>query len=618
MKHLNTFDVVVVGGGHAGVEAANITANLKQKVCMVSMDKGAVGRMSCNPAIGGVAKGQLVRELDVLSGLMSRAADASALQYKMLNTSKGRSVWSPRAQVDKRVYEKKISNTVLSNKNITFLKGEVVSLTIKNNTVRGVVLRSGEKIKTKTVVLTCGTFLSGLIHIGERKISAGRMGENNSEGITSFLSSIGLKTMRLKTGTPPRLLKSSIDWTQTKLDLGDKNPTPFSHFTNNFFPKNTPCHIVRTNKNCHEIITNNILRSPMYTGEILGVGPRYCPSIEDKIDRFSDQESHMLYLEPEWENSDQIYLNGYSTSLPESVQLSSLKKIKAFERVEFLRPGYAIEYDCFSPAQLKSTLESKDISGLFFAGQINGTSGYEEAATQGIMAGINVVSHIKNKDPLVLSRSDGYIGVLIDDLITKDTEEPYRMFTSRAEHRLVLRYSNADERLLEKSKKHGLLSQEKIDVLLSKIKTKQKILKAAKKSISSDTVKNLNLKQKIKIEKYVKRPSVELRLVLEKEGLLTGPGSKPDWLYFEALFEAETEIKYEGYIKRHLTQLKNELKNESQPIALRFNYNDVVGLSTEAKEKLCLVRPQTLGQASRVSGVRSSDISVLMINLLRK
>ena len=356
----------------------------------------------------------------------------------------------------------------------------------------------------------------------------------------------------------------------------------------------------------------------MYTGEILGVGPRYCPSIEDKIDRFSNQESHMLYLEPEWENSDQIYLNGYSTSLPESVQLSSLKKIKAFEKVEFLRPGYAIEYDCFSPAQLKSTLESKDISGLFFAGQINGTSGYEEAATQGLMAGINVVSHIKNEEPLVLSRSDGYIGVLIDDLITKDTEEPYRMFTSRAEHRLVLRYSNADERLLEKSKKHGLLSQEKIDVLLSKIKTKQNILKTAQKSISSDTVKNLNLKQKIKIEKYVKRPSVELRLVLEKEGLLTGPGNKPDWLYLEALFEAETEIKYEGYIKRHLTQLKNELKNESQPIALRFNYNDVVGLSTEAKEKLCLVRPQTLGQASRVSGVRSSDISVLMINLLRK
>tara|TARA_B100000579_G_scaffold51833_1_gene36059 strand:- start:1803 stop:3659 length:1857 start_codon:yes stop_codon:yes gene_type:complete len=618
VKHLNNFDVVVVGGGHAGVEAANITANLKQKVCMVSMDRGAVGRMSCNPAIGGVAKGQLVRELDVLSGLMSGAADASALQYKMLNTSKGRSVWSPRAQIDKRVYEKQISNTVLSNKNITFLKGEVVSLTIKNNAVRGVVLRSGEKIKTKTVVLTCGTFLSGLIHIGERKISAGRMGESNSEGITSFLSSIGLKTMRLKTGTPPRLLKSSIDWTQTKTDLGDKNPTPFSHFTNNFFPKNTPCHIVRTNKNCHEIINKNILRSPMYTGEILGVGPRYCPSIEDKIDRFSYQKSHMLYLEPEWENSDQIYLNGYSTSLPESVQLSSLKKIKAFEKVEFLRPGYAIEYDCFSPAQLKSTLESKDVSGLFFAGQINGTSGYEEAATQGLMAGINVVSHIKNKDPLVLSRSDGYIGVLIDDLITKDTEEPYRMFTSRAEHRLVLRYSNADERLLEKSKKHGLLSQEKIDVLLSKIKTKQNILKTAQKSISSDTVKNLNLKQKIKIEKYVKRPSVELRLVLEKEGLLTGPGNKPDWLYLEALFEAETEIKYEGYIKRHLTQLKNELKNESQPIALRFNYNDIVGLSTEAKEKLCLVRPQTLGQASRVSGVRSSDISVLMINLLRK
>lgn len=615
MKQTNETDVVVVGGGHAGIEAANIISKLGKKAIVVTMDLLAIGRMSCNPAIGGVAKGQMVREIDMLGGLMGRVADLSGLQYKLLNKSKGRSVWSPRAQVDKRTYEKIISKIVLQQSNISFIAGEVVSINIKNNRVVSVVLRGGHKIKTNAVIVTCGTFLSGTIHIGDRKIPAGRMGEARSEGITENLVSLGFKTMRLKTGTPPRALRSSIDWTKLEEERGDKNPVPFSHFTKNFNPANEACHTIRTNDLCHEEIKNNLLRSPMYSGEIEAIGPRYCPSIEDKVDRFSDQPSHLLFLEPEWYNSDQIYINGFSTSLPENVQLNSLRLLPGFEKIRFLRPGYAIEYDCFFPSQLKATLETKEVSGLFLAGQINGTSGYEEAASQGLLAGINSVHLINNKEGLVIKRSEGYVGVLVDDLVTKDTNEPYRMFTSRAEYRMMLRYSNTDKRLYGVAKKHNLLNEAELALIYKRIKTKENLHKVTRESFSSDEVKRFQLKQKMPIREYVKRPSVSLFEVLQKTKKTKGLCAALDDIEKEIIEDVETEIKYGGYIKRHLREIEKIAHRESAPINKNLDYLLIPGLSNEAKEKLLTVRPQTLGQASRVSGVSPADITVLMIHL---
>ena len=615
MKH--KFDTIIIGGGHAGVEAAMISSKIGCRVGMVSMDKQSVGRMSCNPAVGGVAKGQIVREIDILGGMMGRVADKSGLQFKVLNKSKGRSVWSPRAQVDKRKYEKKVSNYVLGNRDITFIKGEVVSLLIKRDSVRGVVLRSGEVINSKTVVVTCGTFLSGVIHIGDRKILAGRMGESPSVGLTEFLVSFGFKTIRLKTGTPPRALKSSINWDKTREDFGDKKPTPFSLFTKNFNPKNEPCHTVRTNLDSHNIIANNANLSPMYSGEIRGVGPRYCPSIEDKIKRFEHQVSHLLFLEPEWFNSDQIYINGFSTSLPEHVQIESLRQIPAFEKIKFLRPGYAIEYDCISPSQLKSTLESKQISGLFFAGQINGTSGYEEAAAQGLIAGINSARAALGLEKLIINRSEGYIGVLIDDLITKDTDEPYRMFTSRAEYRMMLRYSNTEVRLFEKSQNNNLLNKEEIDVVEKRLGDRKLIGKKMIKSINAKYLKTFNIKQPMPIKNYIKRPEANLKNVLEKTKNLPVSYKSEKWSFLEALDDLETEIKYEGYIKRHLQEIKKQQKNEDLKIDKNTDYSLFSGLSKEAIEKLSLVRPETFGQAGRISGVSPADISTLMVYILK-
>ena len=618
MKHLNIFNVVVVGAGHAGVEAVNTCVNRGLSVALVSMDKGAIGRMSCNPAIGGVAKGQLVRELDILGGVMGFFADRSGLQHKLLNRSKGRSVWSPRAQIDKRLYESIVSKHILNLKNLVFVKGEAVSVCVKKNTVCGVELRDGSLIKSDTVIITCGTFLSGLIHVGDRKISAGRMGENNSIGISESLIKTGFKMMRLKTGTPPRVLKNSVVWNKTYEEFGDKNPVPFSLFTKNFNPKNKACHTVRTNESCHEIITKNLNRSPMYNGEISATGPRYCPSIEDKVNRFSKQPSHLLFLEPEWDNSDQIYLNGFSTSLPEEIQLKSLRKIPAFKNISFLRPGYAIEYDCIYPAQLKTTLESKTVSGLFFAGQINGTSGYEEASTQGLIAGVNAVSYIKNEEPLIVKRSEGYIGVMIDDLTTKDTKEPYRMFTSRAEYRLLLRYSNIDLRLFGLAKKHKLLSEDKINTIEERLSLREEINESINYSLSGEHIKTFGLKQGMPIKTHIKKQGVSLYTVLKKLNLLPPRKKQAPWAYNEVLEDIETSIKYEGYIKRHELEIKKLIKNEKITIGKDIDYSGFKGLSNEAKEKLNIVKPETFGQASRVSGVTPADLSALMIYLLPK
>ena len=620
MKQNNHFDIIVVGGGHAGVEAALICSKLSTQVALVTMSARAIGRMSCNPAIGGLAKGQMVREIDMLGGSMGEFADRSGIQFKVLNKTKGMSVWSPRAQVDKRSYELLVREKIRTNP-IKVIEGEVVDLIIKRSVISGAVLRCGEKIEAPAVIVTCGTFLSGVIHIGERKVLAGRMGEGPSSGLTEVLTSMGFRCGRLKTGTPPRASSHSIDWKKTSEAFGDKNPVPFSYSTNNFNPKNIPCHTVQTGLECHDIIKNNLEKSAMFSGDIMGVGPRYCPSVEDKIHRFSHNNSHTLFLEPEWLGSDQIYINGFSTSLPESVQLEALRAIPALKNIELLRPGYAIEYDYFHPAQLKSSLESKEIHGLFFAGQINGTSGYEEAAAQGLLSGINAVSYLKENDPVILSRNQAYIGVMIDDLITKDTFEPYRMFTSRAEYRLMLRFSNTEERLYELSKSAGLLTPKRKACVDVRIQKKKKIRRSLTASLRPEEIINpkTKLKQGVPAKTLLKRPDVSI-FDLPKRFLkeLGGNSQLSNWGTREVFQDVDAEIKYSGYLDRHIKEIENLKNNELKKIPTDVSYVSMVGLSSEAKDKLSFVRPENIGQAMRISGVSTADISVVMINLRRK
>ena len=611
------YDIVVVGGGHAGVEASLVACYMGSKVALVTMDPTAIGRMSCNPAIGGLAKGQMVREVDVLGGVMGFFADMSGIQFKVLNKKKGRAVWSPRAQIDKRQYEKLVRGAV-KNSDVDILVGEVVSVKEVSGRVRSVLLRSGEEIKTVSAIITSGTFLSGVIHIGERKINAGRMGEERAEGLTESLHSIGLRSARLKTGTPPRIEKSSIDWTKTMEASGDIEPVPFSYSTQSFDPPNIPCHTIRTNPEAHEIIFQNQSRSPMFSGDIVGAGPRYCPSIEDKVNRFSDRGSHTLFLEPEWLDSDQIYLNGFSTSLPEDVQVEALKKIPGFESVRFFRPGYAIEYDFFPPSQLKTTLETKDIKGLYFAGQMNGTSGYEEAAAQGLVCGINAALAKRGEAPLLLTRDSSYIGVMIDDLTTKDTLEPYRMFTSRAEYRLLLRFYNSCDRLSQVAKEKATTPKERLEKMDTIIGEKQRATKDLMKMRvgPNETVGGAEVVDRVPAAEVLKRPEVNI-FDIEKLGLTIGC-SLEGWEKTEVLFDVESEIKYEGYIERHINEIKQLKKNSLVSISKSVDYSKVPGLSKEAEEKLSLVRPENLGQAMRVSGITPSDVSVLSIHLLKK
>ncbi len=618
----NNIDTIVVGGGHAGVEAALAAARTGCKVLLITMNKQTIGRMSCNPSIGGLAKGQMVREIDALGGAMGKAADITGTQFKLLNKSKGRAVWSPRAQVDKREYEKHIHKTVTSHNNITVVEGEVVSPIIKKGRAAGVTMSNQDKIISKSVVLTNGTFLNGLIHIGDKKIPAGRMGEVRSEGITESLSSLGFKRGRLKTGTPPRLNRETINWSILDIITGDEKPAPFSHFHSLFNPPNTPSHSVNTNERVHNIIWENINRSPMYSGEILGVGPRYCPSIEDKINRFKERNAHRLICEPEWKNSDQIYLNGFSTSLPEKIQLEALQKIKGFESVSLIKPGYAIEYDYFFPNQLKTTLETKTYKNLYLAGQINGTSGYEEAAIQGLIAGANAGLFCLGLGPITLSRSDAYGGVLIDDLITKSTPEPYRMFTSRAENRLILRFTNANKRLSLKAFSSMLINKKQHNTMQEQTKEVMALIKYCDKTITTTQanpiLKKINEKeitQKTKLKELIKRPSVSLEMFVSMK---TKKLKVRQPYVDEVVLEADTEIKYSGYIRRINKQTKKILNNEALLLNSEIKYDNISGLSKEAQEKLNKSKPENMGQAMKISGVTISDAAVLSVYISKK
>lgn len=618
----NKYDLVVVGGGHAGIEASLIAQKMGINVVLVSMDVGAVGRMSCNPAIGGLAKGQMVKELDVLGGHMAIFADACTLQSKTLNLSKGRSVWSPRSQIDKIKYEKTVQKHIKKS-GLPLIEGEAISITQKGGKLQSVVLSSGEEIFCSSAVLTCGTFLNGLIHVGEKKIKAGRMGEESSVGITEALRSLGFLSGRLKTGTPPRIKKSSVNWKKGEAGFGDKKPKALSYNTKKFKPKDEPCFAFRTNKKTHNLILKNINRSPMYSGDIDSSGPRYCPSIEDKVYKFSHNPSHILQLEPEWTNSDQIYVNGFSTSLPEDIQLKCLRSVEGLEKVEFLRPGYAIEYDFFFPSQLKNTLETKKIEGLFFAGQINGTSGYEEASSQGLIAGINASLKIKGEGELRLKRSDAYIGVLIDDLVIKDTNEPYRMFTSRAEYRLQLRASNADQRLLKYSKKLNLIDKKLIKDLTKKVKKTKDVEDILNKTnINPDDINSFlkkvgekEISEPMKASNLLKRPKVLLKNLPKIEKIKMTSINKN--FIEEILFEAETKIKYSGYINRQKAEIEKTKVYEDMLIPNDFDYNEIKSISNESREKLLQILPETIGQAQRINGIRPTDISILLVYLKR-
>ncbi len=614
---MKDFDIIVIGGGHAGIEAASASARMGCRVALVTMDINKIGLMSCNPAIGGLAKGQLVREIDALGGEMGKIADESGIHFKMLNTSKGPAVWSPRAQTDRQYYAKVALERLRQIPNLEIITGMVIDLQVKNGKANGVVMDHGRLLSTKSVILTAGTFLNGIIYIGLNSLKSGRAGEMQSYGITESLVRLGFESGRLKTGTPPRLDRKTIDYSKLEEQTPDNPPSPFSFSTKTITRKQISCYIGYTNDNTHDVLREGFDFSPMFTGRIKSIGPRYCPSIEDKINQFADKKRHQLFLEPEGYNSNEIYLNGFSTSLPEHIQIKAIKTIQGLENSKIIRLGYAIEYDFFPPYQLKVTLETKRIDGLFFAGQINGTSGYEEAAAQGIIAGINAAVKILKLDSFKLSRSEAYIGVLIDDLINKNTLEPYRMFTSRAEFRLFLRQDNADVRLSKYGKKYGLLTgpeRERVYKKLEAVKELNKYVETKKlspsefKSVYNDTSSALTQSQLLKT--LIKRPEVKLKALLR---------NKTNGMFLDAAIqEVEFNHKYEGYLKRNIDLIRKFKQQENRRIPQNIAYKNMDALSSEAKDKLNQIQPESLGQASRISGVSPADLSVLMVYLERE
>jgi tRNA uridine 5-carboxymethylaminomethyl modification enzyme len=618
------YDVIVVGGGHAGAEAAAAAANLGSRTLLVTMNLQTIGQMSCNPAMGGIAKGQIVREIDALGGYSGVVSDLTAIQFKMLNKSKGPAMWSPRVQSDRAKFALKWREMLENTPNLDFYQDMVVGLIVEKNTIKGVVTGLGNKIRSHSVILTNGTFLNGLIHVGDKNFGGGRVGEKSSVGITADLESYGFKSGRMKTGTPPRVDGRSLDYSVMEEQPGDKNPAKFSYLESiQPIKHQISCHITYTNSEVHDIMSESFDRSPMFNGSISSTGPRYCPSIEDKIHRFTEKDRHQIFVEPEGENTVEVYVNGFSTSMPEDVQYAAIKRIKGFENVKFFRPGYAIEYDYFPPTQLTLTLETKLIKNLFFAGQINGTTGYEEAAAQGLMAGINAVSKAFEKEPLILTRSEAYIGVLIDDLITKGTEEPYRMFTSRAEYRTLLRQDNADIRLTEKSFKIGLAKKERYD----RVKQKQEEVEGFVKFFNETSfeleevnkiLKSVNYEpvpQKGKIDKIYSRPNVKQQDIRKLTSVEKYIQAKK--LDNEVLDQTEIQIKYKGYIEKEKANADKLQRLEDIKIPDNFDYDPLASLSNEAKEKLNKIRPSTLSQASRISGINPSDISVLLVKMGR-